>query len=146
MGIIESELNNFFYLIFQAYPSKEKIYYWIDGSRFRKVLTKEKFLRAVDKNDSLKHDLYEAICTTSFYLYDNVDNKILRLNPKTELQTFTAPLQNLYKRANGVEESLYQRRRVDETTLDDKLNELGFGPIDDSQIKNLQVTLRKVKK
>ncbi len=146
MGI-ETELNNFFYLIFQSYPSKDKVYYWVDGTKIRHVLNRDKFLGAIDKNDSLKHELYEAISTTSFYLYDNVDNKIIRLNPKTELQTYTAPIANLMNRSKGKMENFYQKRRSDRsTTLDDKLNELGFNAPAEEQIKNLQVTLIKIKK
>jgi len=144
---IETELNNFFYLIFQSYPSKDKVYYWVDGTKIRHVLNRDKFIYAIDNNDSLKHDLHEAISTTSFYLYDNVDNKIIRLNPKSELQTFTAPIANLMNRSKGKMENFYQKRRSDKsTTLDDKLNELGFNVPTEEQIKNLQVTLIKVKK
>ncbi len=139
-----TELNNFYYLVFQAYPSKDKVYYWIDGSKVKHTIKRLEFIKAVNKDPKLEQSLYDACDTTSFFLFDNVGAQILKLNPKQTLDNFSFPMSHVYHRGYGSKAVNYDHHETE--TLDDHLNELGFETLDQNKIKNLQVALVKVKK
>ena len=141
-----TNLDNFYYLIFQSYPTKQRVYYWVDGDKAKKVLPLQKFIHAMDRVDSLKRDLYEALSTTSYYLYDNVSSQILKLDPKSIFETYTYPLQQIGRRKDPSKKVYEYDKKEKKTTLDDQLNMLGFEPPDETKIKNLQISLIKVKK
>lgn len=141
---MDTELNHFYYLIFQAYPTRDVVYYWVDGSTSKRTIKRPLFIKAVDKDPRLTKDLQDACETTSFFLYDNVDASIFKLDPKQQLNNFSFPLTHVFHRGYGTKAVNYDHHEV--TTLDDHLNELGFETLDPVKIKNLQVALVKVKK
>lgn len=141
---MDTELNHFYYLVFQAHPMKDKVYYWVDGSKAKRTIKRQSFIDSVDKDPNLKQALYDACDTTSFFLFDNVDAQILKLNPKQTLDNYSFPLSHVFHRGYGSAAVNYDHQATE--TLDDHLNELGFEPIDATKIKNLQVALVKVKK
>ncbi len=147
MGISESlnDLNSFYYLVYQAYPSRDVVYYWVDGSPVRHTMKREAFRKAMNKETHLTSMLYDSTDTTSFFLYDNLDAQIIKLTPKQQLDDFSFPLSHVFKAGYG-RKAVNYNNTADERSLDDHLNELGFEAIDPSKIHNLDVALVKIKK
>jgi hypothetical protein len=77
---------SFYFLVFQANPDREKVYYWKDGVKTKQVIDKSKFIDlALSMGKSnLYSQVIDACNTYSFYLWDYMDNKIIHLSQKIE--------------------------------------------------------------
>lgn len=143
---MNNQLGNFYYLIFQAYPAKDKVYYWIDGDKAKRVMKRDEFIACLDKVPQLSETLHDAIVTTSFYIYDNVEGQITRLTPSASYHTYEYPLGKVLQKTRGGKAFEYDKPRDRKTTLNDQLNALGFQPLDDNSMKNLKVVISKLDK
>ncbi len=139
------DLHNFYYLVYQAYPSRDVVYYWVDGSLTRHSMKRPAFRKAMNRDPALMSMLHDSTDTTSFFLYDNVGAQIIQLTPKHKLDDFSFPLTHIYKVGYGTKAVNYNNM-APKKTLDDHLNELGFEPVNSDKIHNLSVALVKVKK
>jgi hypothetical protein len=137
-------LQNFYYLVFQSYPAKDKVYFWVDGDKSKKVMKTQRFISLLDKVDSLKNMLYEAISTTSYFMYDNINSQIFKLDPKMEFNNFQYPLGKVFQKLRGGQAHEYEKD-IEKPSLENHLNSLGFEAPDENKIKNLQVALLKRK-
>ena len=138
-----SHLNNFYYLVYQAYPRRDIVYYWVDGTTTRRFLKRPLFYSTMNKVPKLTSLLADSLDTTSFFLYDNVEGQIIQLNPKQQVNNFEYPLSYVFKVGYGHKAVEYGDKT--KRTLDDQLNELGFDAPNADQIANLRVALVKIK-
>lgn len=75
----------FSYLIFQSNSIRNKVIYWKDGNNSKIIESKDKFLGlALSMAPTLYPQIYDACNTYSFYLWDNIDNKIIHLTQKIQ--------------------------------------------------------------
>jgi len=71
----------FFYLVFQSNILTDYVYYWVDGKQTRQIISLDKFLKIAQAkhNGKLYSLVYTACRTTSFYLWNSVDENIIHL-------------------------------------------------------------------
>ena len=79
---------SFFYIIFQANPDRERVFFWVDGKKTKQVISRDIFLQMASQigGGSLYPKIYDATHTFSFYMWNAVDSVLIHLTQKIEGQ------------------------------------------------------------
>jgi len=129
----------FLYLIFQANPKKEVVYYWIDGEKTRKVMRMDNFIKlSIHKQPKVFSDIKTACTNYSFHLWSIKDEKIIDLKPTSQVEeAYSDPV------AQEVFQKAYPKKKAPKkyVTLQDQLMQLGFNVPNESSTQNLMVAL-----
>lgn len=133
---------SFQFLIFQPYPPKDIVYYYLDGSESRRVINRKHFINFVQsKTPELGRKAYEACLSTSFFLYTLPDKDIIHLSPKTN-DPYSDNLTQVFKdvRKGNLEKHIVSEKR----DLLDVIANYGFNAPSEDSIKNLRVSMHRV--
>jgi hypothetical protein len=128
---------DFTFMIFQAYPQKELLYYWVDGEKVKRTMRRQAFYDLIDsKFPELRKEAYDAAITYSFYILSAADRNITHLVPKSDDTPYKDNLNALIhgKAPRIVKES---------TSIQDILMGYGFNAPNALTVQNLQATLQK---
>lgn len=133
----------FQYMILQAWPDKDFIFYYLDGSQSRRTLNIPSFMQMIqDHYPSLSHDVYEACRTTSFYLLNIVDMTVTHLTPQGNIDApYLDSVRNLIqdKKLGKPTKRLIGEKK----TLNETLQQYGFNTPSKNSVENLTVSLQK---
>lgn len=128
---------DFTFLIFQANPHKDLLYFWLDGDKVKRTMMIEAFMEMVkSKQPELVGDIHNAAITYSFYLWSIPDKSVTHLYPNAEETPYPDSLNNLMfgKKPHIV---------VKKQTIEEMLNQYGFNAPSPENIQNLRVNLEK---
>ncbi len=131
----------FLYLIFQANPKKDVVYYWVDGEKSRKLMSMDNFIKlSIHKQPSVFSALKTACTNYSFHLWSIKDEKIIDLKPTSQVdEMYRDPVtQVINERVNNKNKKQDKKKYV---TLQDQLIQLGFNPPSENSTQNLIVAL-----
>jgi hypothetical protein len=140
------DIQEFYYLIFQANPKRDMVYCWIDGRTAKYTMVRPKFLDWVNgRSPKLLSKAIDACNTYTFFMWNAVDGNILHLtpapNPAEERTSYRDPIMtHILNKKKGIDTI----PRLDKKeTFEDSLMYMGFAPPSDDSVQNLKVTLIK---
>ncbi len=133
----------FQYMIIQAWPDKNYVFYYLDGSQSRRTLNIPAFMQMVtDHWPALLHDIYDVCRTTSFYLLNLVDMTVTHLHPHSDIDT--PYLDSIRNVVEGTKSGKRVKSLITEKLpLEQVLMQYGFSTPSKNSVENLTVSLEK---
>lgn len=135
---------DFSFLIFQANPHKDLVWYYVDGGTSRNVSKRDSFLNYAQlRSKEILPQLREATLTYSFHLWDFVDKKVILLHPMDNKAAYRDSIRKILNDGLAGKEVIADPDEKDPLTS--QLYKFGFQTPNDDDVKNLRVELTKQK-
>lgn len=133
---------SFQYMVLQGWMDKNCVFFYLDGSQSRRLLNIPAFLQMFqDKWPELSHDVYEAIRTTSFFLFSVPDKKITHLFPQANDALYNDNVRQIMNDKKVGKET--KHFISDKKSIEETLMSYGFTAPTDDSIQNLRVSMEK---
>lgn len=125
---------SFTYMIFQPNMRKGNISTWIDGNKIKKVYKLEDFGRILHaRNQNLYGNIQQVLNTYSFYMISSESDVVKKLDPSGK--------DSLYKDEVNAFFTGTAKQVKEKKTLIESLATLGFDPMSDSDMNELNISL-----
>jgi len=128
---------DFQFMIFQAYPQKDMVFFWIDGEKIKRTIKRESFYELIkNKSPELAKEVYDACITYSFYLLSLPDHTVTHLVPKADNTPYK---DNLNALIHGKAPKIIKQS----VSIEEMLMAYGFNTPTKQTVQNLQATLQR---
>jgi len=136
---------DFLYAVFQPCPPRNIVWYWLDPQKqsYKRVSKIDSFIEFVEnKNRKVLPQMKEALCTYSFWMWNQVDNRVILLHPSdAQDRTYRDPLASYFKKGLKGQDPF----APEEQDPLSHLYKLGFQMPNEDDIKNLRVRMTPTK-